>query len=117
MIEEIHPFFCLSLCKNDAFRFRYDGKVLPLSTATEEAATFYAVLLEHDYSTREVGLQLKKTPCIFVLCCQIFNKNFFGDWRKRMTLEEREIIRDFSKCDFTNIHDYLKQQAQIRKDR
>ena len=34
-----------------------------------------------------------------------------------MTLEEREIIRDFSKCDFTNIHHYLKQQAQIRKDR
>jgi len=84
----------------DHVRFRYDGKVFPLSTATEEAATFYAVLLEHDYSTRE-----------------IFNKNFFGDWRKRMTLEEREIIRDFSKCDFTNIHDYLKQQAQIRKDR
>ena len=34
-----------------------------------------------------------------------------------MTLEERAIIRDFSKCDFTNIADYLKQQAQIRKDR
>ena len=34
-----------------------------------------------------------------------------------MTLEERMVIRDFSKCDFTNIHDYLKQQAQIRKDR
>ena len=54
---------------------------------------------------------------IFVLCWQIFNKNFFGDWRKRMTLEERAIIRDFTKCDFTNIHAYLKQQAQIRKDR
>jgi len=34
-----------------------------------------------------------------------------------MTVEERAIIRDFSKCDFTNIHDYLKQQAQMRRDR
>ena len=34
-----------------------------------------------------------------------------------MTLEERMVIRDFSKCDFTNIHDYLKQQAQMRRDR
>ena len=72
MIEEIHPFFCLSLCKKDAFRFRYDGKVLPLSTATEEAATFYAVFLEHDYSTREVGLQLKKHP-VFLFCVVRFS--------------------------------------------
>ena len=40
--------------KKDAFSFRYDGKVLALSMATEEAATFYAVLLEHDYTTKEV---------------------------------------------------------------
>ena len=74
MIEEIHPFFCLSLCKKDAFRFRYDGKVFPLSTATEEAATFYAVLLEHDYSTREVGLQLKKNTLYFCFVLSDFQQ-------------------------------------------
>merc|ERR1712130_799566 len=38
----------------DHVSFRYDGKVLPLSMATEESATFYAVLLEHDYTTKEI---------------------------------------------------------------
>ena len=44
--------------EKDTYRFRYDGKVLPLTTATEEAATYYAVMLEHDYVTREVSSSL-----------------------------------------------------------
>jgi hypothetical protein len=41
------------------------GKVLKLSEPAEEVATFYAKMLEHDYTTKEV-----------------FNKNFLKDWRK-----------------------------------
>ena len=36
-----------------------------LSEEAEEVATFYAKMLEHDYVTKDV-----------------FNKNFFKDWRK-----------------------------------
>ena len=36
-----------------------------LSEEAEEVATFYAKMLEHDYTSKEV-----------------FNNNFFKDWRK-----------------------------------
>merc|ERR1712018_303209 len=53
-------------------RFLYDKKPMKLSLETEEIACFYGKMLDHDYTTREV-----------------FNKNFFRDWRKVMTIEER----------------------------
>ena len=40
---------------------------------------------------------------------QVFNKNFFKDWRKVMTAKEREKIVDLSKCDFTEIDAYFKK--------
>lgn len=54
-------------------RFYYNEKVMRLSEEAEEVATFYGRMLDHDYTTKEV-----------------FNKNFFKDWRKVMTNEERE---------------------------
>lgn len=41
------------------------GKVFKLSESAEEVATFYAKMLEHDYTTKDV-----------------FNSNFLKDWRK-----------------------------------
>ena len=41
------------------------GKLMKLSENAEEVAGFYARMLDHEYTTREV-----------------FNKNFFNDWRK-----------------------------------
>ena len=38
---------------------------MKLSEGAEEVAGFYARMLDHDYTTKEV-----------------FNKNFFNDWRK-----------------------------------
>jgi len=81
-------------------RFWYDGKVLKLTEETEEVATFYGKMLDHDYTTKEV-----------------FNKNFFKDWRKMMTPEEKAIIRDLSKCDFSEIDAHFKKLSQERKDR
>ena len=63
-----------------------------LSEEAEECATFYGKMLDHDYTTKEV-----------------FNKNFFKDWRKSMTEKEKEKIRDLSKCDFTEINTYFKK--------
>ncbi|XP_039243472.1 DNA topoisomerase I, mitochondrial-like, partial [Pipra filicauda] len=79
-------------------RFYYAGKPLKLSLATEEIATFYAKMLDHEYTTKE-----------------IFQNNFFHDWRKEMTSEEQEIIQELAKCDFSEIHKYFVDKSEARK--
>jgi len=81
-------------------KFWYNGKVMKLSQDTEEAATFYGRMLDHDYTTKE-----------------IFNKNFFKDWRKLMTEKEKEVIRDLQKCDFSEINEHFKKVSEERKAR
>ena len=81
-------------------RFWYEGKVIHLTEHTEECATFYGKMLDHDYTTKEV-----------------FNRNFFKDWRKIMTEKEKAIIRDLSKCDFSEINEHFKKISEERKNR
>ena len=80
----------------------YDGTPLPfrLTEETEECATLYGCMLGHNYTTKE-----------------LFNKNFFNDLRERMTEEEKDIIRDLSKCDFTEINEHFKKESEKRKNR
>ncbi|XP_072184278.1 DNA topoisomerase I, mitochondrial isoform X2 [Excalfactoria chinensis] len=82
----------------DDVQFYYDGKPLKLSLATEEIATFYAKMLDHEYTTKEV-----------------FQNNFFNDWRKEMTPQEQEIIKQLDKCDFREIHKYFVDKNEARK--
>ncbi|XP_074997163.1 DNA topoisomerase I, mitochondrial isoform X2 [Calonectris borealis] len=82
----------------DDVQFYYDGKPLKLSLATEEIATFYAKMLDHEYTTKE-----------------IFQNNFFNDWRKEMTSKEQKIIKDLDKCDFREIHKYFVDKSEARK--
>ncbi|XP_008571774.1 PREDICTED: DNA topoisomerase I, mitochondrial isoform X2 [Galeopterus variegatus] len=82
----------------DGVHFFYDGKPMKLSLAAEEVATFYGKMLDHEYTTKEV-----------------FQNNFFSDWRKEMTVEEREVIKHLDKCDFTEIHRYFVDKAAARK--
>ncbi|CAG0899093.1 unnamed protein product [Darwinula stevensoni] len=82
----------------DNVRFYYDKKPMKLSLPTEEVATFYAKMLTHDYTTKD-----------------IFNKNFMTDWRKVMTDKEREIITDLRRCDFKEMNDYFTQKSEERK--
>jgi len=56
--------------------------------------------LDHDYTTKEV-----------------FNKNFFKDWRKMMTEKEKDHIRDLQKCDFSEINEHFKKVSEERKNR
>jgi DNA topoisomerase-1 len=49
----------------DNIHFYYEGKRMRLSEQTEEIAGFYARMLDHDYTTKD-----------------LFNNNFFKDWRK-----------------------------------
>ncbi|XP_062848150.1 DNA topoisomerase I, mitochondrial [Trichomycterus rosablanca] len=79
--------------------FVYDGKPVKLSLATEEVATFYAKMLEHDYTSKE-----------------IFQNNFFTDWKEVMTVDEKKLIKKLSKCDFTNIHKYFEEKSLEKKN-
>ncbi|XP_069847628.1 DNA topoisomerase I, mitochondrial-like isoform X1 [Dipodomys merriami] len=79
-------------------RLFYDGRPVPLSLAAEEVATFYGKMLHHEYTTKEV-----------------FRNNFFKDWRKEMTPEERLLITHLDKCDFTEIHRHFVDKAAARK--
>uniref|UniRef100_A0AAY4CYN0 DNA topoisomerase I n=1 Tax=Denticeps clupeoides TaxID=299321 RepID=A0AAY4CYN0_9TELE len=79
-------------------RFYYDGKQMKLSPEAEEVATFFAKMLDHEYTTKD-----------------IFRKNFFKDWRKEMTPEEKAKITDLSKCNFTEMSVYFKAQSEARK--
>lgn len=81
-------------------KFYYDGKVVKLSEPAEEVATFYARMLDHDYTTKDV-----------------FNSNFMKDWKKMMTTSERELIRDLKKCNFKDMAEYFKLKSEERKNR
>lgn len=71
---------------------------MKLSESAEEVATFYAKMLEHDFTTKST-----------------FNENFFKDWRKMMTNKEKEVITDIKKCDFKDMHSYFLQKSEERK--
>ncbi|XP_078542773.1 DNA topoisomerase I, mitochondrial [Lissotriton helveticus] len=78
--------------------FYYDGKPMKLSLATEEVATFYGKMIDHEYTTKK-----------------IFQRNFFYDWTEIMTEEEKKVITDLDKCNFTQIHKYFFEKNEARK--
>lgn len=79
-------------------KFYYDGKHMKLEPKAEEVATFFSKMLDHEYTTKEV-----------------FRKNFFKDWRKEMTSEEKGQITDLNKCNFNHYAEYFKAQSEARK--
>ncbi|KAJ8418819.1 hypothetical protein AAFF_G00003180 [Aldrovandia affinis] len=78
--------------------FYYSGKPVRLSVAAEEVATFFAKMLDHEYTSKDT-----------------FQNNFFTDWKKEMTKEERGLIQNLSKCDFQEIHKYFVEKAEEKK--
>ncbi|XP_075033679.1 DNA topoisomerase 1 [Mixophyes fleayi] len=82
----------------DNVKFFYDGKVVKLSPKAEEVATFFAKMLDHEYTTKD-----------------IFRKNFFKDWKKEMTTDERNLLTNLNKCDFNEMSQYFKAQSEARK--
>uniref|UniRef100_A0A182NG67 DNA topoisomerase I n=1 Tax=Anopheles dirus TaxID=7168 RepID=A0A182NG67_9DIPT len=81
-------------------KFLYDGKEMKLSHNAEEVAGFYSRMLDHDYTSKEV-----------------FNDNFFKDWRKMMTQHERERITDLRKCNFQQMATHFAQLAEQNRNR
>lgn len=47
----------------------------------------------------------------------VFNKNFFGDWRKVMSSDEKKLITDLKKCNFKKMNAYFTEQSELRKGR
>ncbi|KAL7669458.1 hypothetical protein ACOME3_010113 [Neoechinorhynchus agilis] len=80
--------------------FKYDGRRVKLTTPAEEVMTFYAKLLNTKHASDEV-----------------FNSNYFRDWRTYMTAEEQSQIVDFDKCDFSQVHEHILKEAELRKNR
>ncbi|XP_067887510.1 DNA topoisomerase 1-like isoform X2 [Heterodontus francisci] len=78
--------------------FCYNGNPMTLSPGAEEVATFYAKMLDHEYTTKD-----------------IFRQNFFNDWKKEMNEHEKMIITDLNKCDFANLHRYFTEKAEAKK--
>ncbi|XP_059916707.1 DNA topoisomerase 1-like [Gadus macrocephalus] len=56
-------------------------------------------MLDHEYTTKAV-----------------FRENFFKDWRKEMSSEERLLIQDLNKCDFSELHAMHKAKVEARKN-
>ncbi|KAM8751444.1 DNA topoisomerase I, mitochondrial isoform 1-T1 [Acanthopagrus schlegelii] len=83
----------------DNVHFIYNGKKVKLSLAAEEVALFFAQMLDHEYTTKKV-----------------FRENFFKDWRKEMTHEERLLIQELEKCDFGELHAMHKAKVEARKN-
>ncbi|XP_002665372.2 DNA topoisomerase I, mitochondrial [Danio rerio] len=83
----------------DDVKFYYNGEPVKLSLPAEEVALYFAQMLDHEYTTKEV-----------------FRNNFFKDWRKEMTLEERQLIMDLKKCDFGELHAMHKEKVEARKN-
>lgn len=84
----------------ESVKFYYDGKEMHLSSVTEEVAGFYAKMLDHDYTTKDV-----------------FNNNFFKDWRKCMSSKEQATITDLKKCNFKPMHAYFMDIAEKNRNR
>lgn len=77
----------LNLMRYFPLQYVTTGKVVKLSESAEEVATFYARMLDHDYTTKDV-----------------FNSNFMKDWKK--------VSITFSFCEFKTsrrVYFYVKK--------
>eukprot|EP01083_Nonionella_stella_P179658 638441_1 len=75
----------------------YQGKPVELTPRQEEAATWFAVLIESDHA---------KNP--------VFRKNFFKDWQK--LLGRGHVIRNLDDIDFRPIYEWYQVEKERKKE-
>ena len=78
-------------------------RVTPLSAPSgprlrAQVATFFAVMKDTDYATKKVFVQ-----------------NFWTGFRKVLKGENKQLITEFSKCDFTNIYNWNAEEREKKK--
>ncbi|AGO11253.1 AaceriACL008Cp [[Ashbya] aceris (nom. inval.)] len=83
-------------------RLYYAGKAVELPPEAEEVAGFFAALLQSDHAQNPV-----------------FQKNFFEDFlavlNKHGGTRNGIEIQEFSKCDFSKMHEYIQLQKDQKK--
>ena len=79
----------------DNVNFYYDGQKVVLNEEAEEIATFF-------------------TKCQGITKQKPFKENFFNFFRRAMTPEEKKLIQDVDKCDFSEITKFLKFKSCTR---
>ncbi|KAJ4452406.1 putative DNA topoisomerase 1 [Paratrimastix pyriformis] len=79
-------------------KMKYDGEPIELNIEAEEIATYYAMCFERAPFKR-----------------QVFQDNFFADFRKALTPELRRQITDLTLCDFKPINDWWKASVAAKK--
>lgn len=80
----------------------YDGKPVALEPQAEEVAGFFAAIVGTDYANNSV-----------------FCKNFFEDFQmvlKRCNSKYKDVIVDFTKCDFTPMTRYFEELKLKKKN-
>ncbi|XP_051970994.1 DNA topoisomerase 1-like isoform X2 [Xyrauchen texanus] len=101
-VKTLSKYRCEEGKSSDSQKWRnleHKGRPVKLSPVTEEIATFYAKMLDHEHSSKHV-----------------FQNNFFTDWKEEMTKDERKLIKTLSKCDFSEIHKYFVEKSEERKN-
>ncbi|KAI9294441.1 hypothetical protein K502DRAFT_304983 [Neoconidiobolus thromboides FSU 785] len=79
----------------------YDGKPITLPPEAEEVASFFAALIESDYARNPV-----------------FVRNFFKDFKDVLKECKADTdIKEFKKCDFTPIFNYLQALKEQKKSK
>jgi len=86
------------------FTIIYDGKSYELNPQEEEIAVFYAKRIITD----ETAPESKTTD-------KLFNKNFWKDFKKYLSVEHTKIFTDFSKFSFGKIVNMLKKMKDETK--
>ncbi|KAI9349575.1 hypothetical protein BDR26DRAFT_891668 [Obelidium mucronatum] len=80
-------------------KMKYDGVPITLEPDSEEVATFFAGVVGTDYEKNKT-----------------FVANFFRDFQTVLAREKKKSpIKEFSKCDFTPIVNYLNELKEQRK--
>ncbi|KAI8904822.1 hypothetical protein EDD86DRAFT_194596, partial [Gorgonomyces haynaldii] len=80
-------------------QMKYDGKPVVLKPASEEVATFYAALIGTDWGDNPV-----------------FQQNFFKDFLNVLSNDPGgKVIKEFQRCDFSPITDYLNKLKENKK--
>ena len=70
----------------------------PAASLARQVATFFAVMKDTDYATKKVFVQ-----------------NFWTGFRKVLKGQNKLLITEFSKCDFTNIYDWHVAEREKKK--
>lgn len=77
---------------------KYDGNDIYLNPEAEEFITYYVNKRFDKYRNDR------------------FKRNFFNDWKNLLSIEHRNIIKDFNLCNFDAIKNYVEKSAEQKRE-